>query len=166
MTVLALTFRVQRQLSFSIKTWTGRQRFLLGVYDLSESDSNNTEPKNFAPAFADDGRSPCSLVDLMTLFGRLSSFFRNSGSRGGSECNVMPTYSKSVASIACVSFTGPCALSKDLRSRCEVVSTQPFALTWLGCPHCHAPAADRSIGKTIKCHFRKQPNQSPKCSTR
>jgi hypothetical protein len=31
----------------------------------------------------------------------------------------------------------PCALSKDLRSRGEVPSTQPFALTWRGCPHCH-----------------------------
>jgi hypothetical protein len=31
----------------------------------------------------------------------------------------------------------PCALSKDLRSRGEVPSTQPFALTWRGCSHCH-----------------------------
>jgi hypothetical protein len=89
----------------------------------------------------------------MTFFGRFSSFFRNSGSRGGSECNVMPTYSESVASIACVWFTGPCALSKDLRSRGEVPSTQPFALTWRGCPHCHTPAADRSIGKPLNVTF-------------
>jgi hypothetical protein len=115
---------------------------------------NNTERKNFAPDFAtlrptplpgpsvsfrdyqtDDRKSPCSIIDLMTFFGRLSSFFRNSGSRDGSECNVMPT--------------GPCALPKDLRSRGEVASTQPFALTWRGCPHCHAPAADGSIGKPL-----------------
>jgi hypothetical protein len=107
---------------------------------------------SFGDYQTDDRRSPCSLIDLMTLFGRLSSFFRNSGSRDGSECNVMPTYSESVASIACAWFTGPC-LSKDLRSRGEVASTQPFALTWRGCPHCHAPL-DR---QTIKCHFRKQP---------
>jgi hypothetical protein len=65
----------------------------------------------------------------------------------------MPTYSKSVASIACARFTGQYALSKDLRSRCEVASTQPFALTWRGCPHCHTPAADRSIGKPLNVTF-------------
>jgi hypothetical protein len=89
----------------------------------------------------------------MTFFGRLSSLFRNSGSRGGSECNVMPTYSESVASIACARFTGPCSLPKDLRSRCEVDSNQPFALTWRGCPHCNAPAANHSLGTSVNTTF-------------
>ena len=89
----------------------------------------------------------------MTFFGRLSSLFRNSASRGWSEYDVMPTYSESVASIACARFTRPCSLPKDLRSRGEVASTQPFALTWRGCPHCNAPAADHSLGTSVNVTF-------------
>jgi hypothetical protein len=102
----------------------------------------------------------------MTFFGRLSSLFRNSGSRDRNECDVMPTYSQSVASIACARFTRPCSLPKDLRSRGEVDSDQSFALTWRGSSHCNAPAANHSPWHISKYHFRTQPDQSAKCSTR